>query len=65
MEDAREQARESRAGGSRAAEPLLIQVVMIPEIQGPFREWLTSRGLYLYPIPVEGDNLPVFGIGIS
>ena len=44
------------------AEPYVIQVVMPPAIQGPFREWLRSRGLSLYPIPVE-DDLPTFGIG--
>lgn len=41
-----------------------IQVVMTPGIQEPFREWLASRGLHLFPIPVE-DDLPTYGIGIG
>lgn len=41
-----------------------IQVVMTPGIQAPFREWLSSRGLYLFPIPV-GDDLPTYGIGVG
>jgi hypothetical protein len=41
-----------------------IQVVMTPAIQGPFREWLRSRGLHLFQIPVE-DDLPTYGIGIG
>jgi hypothetical protein len=41
-----------------------IQVVMPPAIQEPFREWLASRGLNLFPIPVE-DDLPTYGIGIG
>jgi hypothetical protein len=41
-----------------------IQVVLPPSVQGPFREWLASRGLYLYEIPVE-DGLPTYGIGVS
>lgn len=41
-----------------------IQVVMMTAIQGPFREWLASRGLYLFPIPVE-DDLPTYGIGVG
>ena len=42
----------------------IIQVVMSPAIQAPFREWLRSRGLDLFPIPVE-DDLPTFSIGID
>jgi hypothetical protein len=41
-----------------------IQVVMTPGIQEPFREWLASRGLYLFRLPVE-DDLPTYGIGIE
>lgn len=41
-----------------------IQVVVPAPLQGPLREWLASRGLYLFPIPVE-DDLPTFGIGIK
>ena len=40
----------------------VIQVAMAPFIQDAFREWLDSRGLYLFPIPVA-DDLPTFGIG--
>ena len=42
----------------------VIQVVVIEAMQGPLREWLASRGLYLYQIPVE-DDLPTFGIGFN
>lgn len=42
----------------------VIQVVMMPGIQAPFRAWLASRGLHLFPIPVEGD-LPTYGIGVG
>ena len=39
----------------------VIQVVVPPPIQAPLREWLASRGLHLYPIPVE-DDLPTYGV---
>jgi hypothetical protein len=42
-----------------------IQVVMTAGIQPAFKAWLASRGLYLFPIPVEDDDLPTFGIGIG
>lgn len=38
---------------------------MTPGIQRAFKAWLSSRGLYLFPIPTEDDRLPSFGIGIS
>ena len=38
-----------------------IQVVVPSVLQGPLREWLRSRDLYLFPIPVEHD-IPTFGI---
>jgi hypothetical protein len=41
----------------------VIQVVMTPATQGPFREWLASRGLFLYSIPVV-DDLPTYGVGV-
>jgi len=41
------------------ADPGVIQVMRTPEVEGPFREWLASRGLRLFPIPVE-DDLPTF-----
>jgi hypothetical protein len=37
------------------------QVVVPPALQGPLREWLASRGLELFAIPVE-DDLPTYGI---
>jgi hypothetical protein len=40
----------------------MIQVIVPPSIQQALREWLSSRGLNLYPIPVE-DDLPTYGIG--
>lgn len=42
----------------------VIQVVIIGALQGPFSEWLASRGLYLFRIPVE-DDLPTFGIDVK
>jgi hypothetical protein len=42
----------------------MIQVVMPPGIQGAFRDWLASRGLYLFQLPVE-DDLPTYGIGVG
>ena len=42
----------------------MIQVVVTPAVQEPLREWLASRGLYLYQIPVE-DDLPTYGIGVG
>ncbi len=42
----------------------LIQVVVPPVVQEPLREWLASRGLTLFRIPVE-DELPVYGIGLT
>jgi hypothetical protein len=43
-----------------------IQVVVLRGLQEPLKEWLASRGLYLFPIPpvVEGD-LPTYGVGIG
>ena len=41
----------------------IIQVVVPPSVQEPLKEWLASRGLNLYPIPVE-DDLPTYGIGV-
>ena len=38
-----------------------IQVVVPTEIQDSLRQWLASRGLVLFPIPVE-DDLPTYGI---
>lgn len=29
-----------------------------------FEEWLTQRDMYLFPIPVDGDDLPTYGIGV-
>jgi hypothetical protein len=40
-----------------------IQVVVLPVLQEPFREWLASRRLYLYQIPGKDDDLPTYGIG--
>jgi hypothetical protein len=43
----------------------VIQVVFTKAMQAPLREWLASRGLYLFRIPVEDeDGLPTFGIGL-
>lgn len=53
-------ASDSRSAGDAG----VIQVIMTEGIQDPFRAWLDSRGLYLYPIPSEDDRLPSFGIGI-
>jgi ATP-dependent Clp protease ATP-binding subunit ClpC len=52
---------EKRAAAPEAAD---IQVVMTAGIQPAFKAWLSSRGLYLFPIPTEDDRLPAFGIGI-
>jgi ATP-dependent Clp protease ATP-binding subunit ClpC len=52
---------EKRAAVPEAAD---IQVVMTAGIQPTFKAWLSSRGLYLFPIPTEDDRLPTFGIGI-
>lgn len=41
-----------------------IQVVVPGPLQSALRAWLESRGLYLFPIPVE-DDLPTFGIGVQ
>lgn len=42
-----------------------IEVVLaFPELIRAFEEWLSSRNLYLFPIPVEGDNLPAYGVGV-
>jgi hypothetical protein len=40
-----------------------IQVIVPPGVQAPLREWLATRGQYLFPIPLENDPLPTFGIG--
>lgn len=45
-------------------QPPVIQVIMTAGIQEAFKAWLVSRGLYLFPIPVE-DDLPTFGIGVA
>lgn len=42
----------------------MIQVVVPPHLQLQFRQWLESRGLNLFPIPVE-DDLPTYGIGFE
>ena len=42
----------------------VIQVVVPPAVQVALREWLASRGLNLYKIPVE-DDLPTYGIGMT
>lgn len=42
-----------------------IEVVMAyPEFIQAFEEWLSSRNLHLFPIPVDGDNLPCYGVGV-
>jgi hypothetical protein len=55
-------AQERRAAAMSAGDEV-IQVVVPPALQAPLREWLASRGLYLFRIPVE-DDLPTFGIGL-
>jgi hypothetical protein len=42
----------------------VIQVIVLSSLQGPLREWLSSRSLYLYQIPVQND-LPTYGIGLA
>jgi hypothetical protein len=42
----------------------VTQVIVPPSIQEPLREWLASRGLNLYQIPVE-DDLPTYGVGTT
>ncbi len=41
----------------------VIQVIVPPRLQQPLRDWLSSRGLNLFPIPVK-DDLPTYGIGM-
>lgn len=41
-----------------------IQVIMDGPLVDHFKAWLAGRGAYLFPIPVEDDPLPTFGIGI-
>jgi len=42
-----------------------IQVVWPPGMQAQLREWLASRGLYLFRIPHLEDDLPIYGIGVG
>jgi hypothetical protein len=39
------------------------QVVICPWLMGAFRDWLSSRGLTLFPMPAVRGDLPTFGIG--
>jgi len=43
------------------ADPGVIQVMMTPEVEGPFREWLALARAAAVPDPVE-DDLPTFGV---
>lgn len=43
-----------------------IEVVFaFPALIAAFEQWLASRGLYLFPIPVDPDNLPAYGVGVA
>jgi hypothetical protein len=41
-----------------------IQVIVPDVLQDALRAWLESRGLHLFPIPIEND-LPTYGIGVQ
>jgi hypothetical protein len=41
----------------------MIQIIVPPPMQEPLRQWLASRGLGLFQIPVE-DDLPTYGVGL-
>ena len=42
-----------------------IEVVLAyPHLIRSFEEWLSTRGLYLVPIPVGTDDLPTYGVGL-
>ena len=43
--------------------PEVIQIVVSAAYRQQLEEWLVSRGLCLFPIPVEGD-LPTYGISV-
>jgi hypothetical protein len=50
---------------ARRRESDCIEVVLaFPTLIGAFEEWLSERGLYLFPIPIDGDNLPAYGVGV-
>lgn len=43
-----------------------IEVVLaFPSLIRAFEQWLTDRDMYLFPIPVEGDHLPAYGVGVT
>lgn len=42
-----------------------IQVVIAPPLREAFEAWLKSLGFYLAgPLPLDGDDLPTYIIGI-
>jgi hypothetical protein len=59
-----EQERQRKAMSSDPAGGV-IQVVFTPALQPALGKWLVTRGLYLYPIPADDDDLPTYGVGIS
>lgn len=42
-----------------------FQVVFLPQFKDELTRWLESRGLYLFRIPNEDDDLPTYGVGIK
>ncbi len=43
----------------------VVQVVLLAPTFEWFQQQIRGRGLYLFPIPVEGDDLPTYGVGVG
>ena len=42
-----------------------IQVIFLPVLQGPLREWLEGKGLHLIEIASRSSELPTYVVGLG
>jgi hypothetical protein len=47
------------------ADTEVVEVVLLAPTFEWFQEQIRARGLYLFPIPVGGDELPTYGVGVG